>query len=156
MRFHFLSSIFLISCLSISLWAAESRNRVEELFIWKISDELKLSVPEEKSFSTLVRDLNARRTAINDQLQNTVKKLGIPSSVKEKEKILVEHRKLLKSYSDLSVEEVDKIQKIFGVEKASQYFVLKNELTSKVKNLLASPEKQPAEKMAPPQVIEEK
>ena len=45
---------------------------------------------------------------------------------------------------------------MFGVERASQYFVMKNELTSKVKNLLASPEKPAVEKLEPPQVIEEK
>ncbi len=136
--------------------AADSRNRVEELYIWKISDELKLSVPEEKSFSNLIRDLNARRTDINDQIQSLIKKLALPTSAKEKEKKLSEHRKLLKRYNELNLEEFDKILKMFGTEKASQYFVLKNELTSKVKNLLASPEKPTIEKLDPPQVIEEK
>ncbi len=137
--------------------AAEARNRVEELFIWKISDELKLSVPEEKSFSSLIRELNSRRSNLNDQLQKNLKKMSLPGSTKEKEKILNVQRKLIKIYNDLSIEELDKIQKLFGSQRTAEYLVMKNDLTSKVKNLLASPEKQPLEdKLPPPQVIEEK
>ena len=102
MKFKFLWFLF-FSSVVVSAQATDSRNRVEELYIWKISDELKLSVPEEKSFSNLIRDLNSRRTDINDQLQAVVKKLALPSSLKEKEKKLAEHRKLLKRYNDLNI-----------------------------------------------------
>jgi hypothetical protein len=76
---------------------------------------------------------------------------------------LAEQKRLLRSYNDLSLEEADQIQKILGVNKAAQYFVLKNELTNKLKTVLLSPENskatekiEKAEKLAPPVIIEEK
>ncbi len=135
--------------------AIDSRNKVEELFIWKISDELKLTVPEEKNLSDLLRGLNQRRVKINEDLQATLKKMSTATQSKDREKILIEHRRLLKSYSDLSIEEADRIQKMLGNDKAVQYFVLKNDLTNRLKTMLASPEKKSTEPMAPPKVIEE-
>ncbi len=152
----FTSSLFtFVIAFSGSLFASESRNKVEELFIWKISDELKLSVPEEKSLSDLIRGLNERRTHVNEGLQEALKKMSSAQTVGEREKILVEHRKLLKSYSDLSLEEADRVQKLFGAEKATRYFVLKNDLTNRLKSMLASPEPKAAQKLGPPKVIEE-
>ncbi len=151
----FLFSTIFIALISTPAFAVEARNKVEELFIWKISDELKLSVPEEKNFSDFVRGLNQRRAQVNNDLQESLKKMSTSANPKEREKALSEHRKLLKSYSDLSIEEVDRIQKLLGTEKAAQYFVLKNDLTNRLKAMLAMPEKKPTEKLGPPKVIEE-
>jgi len=150
-----LLKFIILLTMSSSALAVESRNKVEELFIWKISDELKLSVPEEKNLSEFVRMLNQRRLQVNEELQNSLKKMSDSASIKEREKALSEHRKLLKSYSDLSIEEIDRIQKMLGTEKAAQYFVLKNDLTNRLKAMLAMPDKKTGEKLAPPKVIEE-
>jgi hypothetical protein len=152
LRWSFVLIYFL--SLSTAVGAVESRNKVEELFIWKISDELKLSVPDEKSLSDLLRGLNQRRAQVNEELQATLKKMATATTQKDREKVLNEHRKLLKSYSDLSIEEVDRIQKMLGSEKAAQYFVLKNDLTNRLKSMLATPENRPAQKLGPPKVIE--
>ena len=40
---------------SVSSIAAESRNRIEELFLWKMSEDLRLTVSEEKSFSEFLK-----------------------------------------------------------------------------------------------------
>lgn len=136
--------------------AVESRNRVEELFIWKISDEMKLSVPDEKAFSDLFRKMNQKKAESNEEIQSILKKLSESKDLKDKEKLLKEHRKALKAYNDLTMEEVDQIQKLFGSEKAAQYFVLKNDLTNKLKSMLASPEKAAKTPLPPPRIIEEK
>jgi hypothetical protein len=140
---------------SSSLLASETRNKVEELFIWKISDELKLSVAEEKSLAEMIRTFNQRRARVNEDLQETLRKMSSAQSATDREKTLAEHRKHLKSYSDLSIEEADRVQKIFGTEKASRYFVLKNDLTNRLKTMLAAPEPKTAEKLGPPKIIEE-
>ena len=49
---------FIILITSIKIFAANKAKQVEDLFIWKISDELRLSVREEKSFSDLIRKIN--------------------------------------------------------------------------------------------------
>ncbi len=159
--FIILVSLFQIST---SAGAVDSKNRVEELFIWKVSDELKLSVPEEKSFSILIKGLNQRRTLVNENLQDIVKQLAESRTTKEKEKLLLEQKRQLRNYNELSLEEADRVQKLFGIDRAAQYFVIKSDLTNRLKTVLASPEKTTAPtappaapvKLGPPQVIEEK
>lgn len=137
--------------------AVDSRNRVEELFIWKVSDELKLSVPEEKSFAEMIKGLNQRRSLVNESLQDILKQLSESKTTKEKEKLLSDQKRQLRNYNELSLEEADRVQKLFGIDRAAQYFVLKNDLTNRLKTVLASPEKTtPPKKLGPPQVIEEK
>lgn len=136
---------------------------MEELFIWKVSDELKLSVPQEKSFSKIIQTLNERRAQVNDNLQDVIRQLAESKTIKEKEKLLTEQKRLLRSYNELSLEEAEKVQKLFGIDRTAQYFVLKNDLTNRLKTALmtsdksssaAPPETPP--KLGPPQVIEEK
>lgn len=139
--------------------AADTPNRVEELFIWKVSDELKLSIPEEKSFTKLIKNLNAKKSSLNEAIQENIRHMGGAGSAKDKEKLLSEQKRLLKSYNELSIDEVTQIQKLFGPERAAQYFVLKNDLTNKLKTLLAAPSSNgvsAAPMMAPPHIIEEK
>lgn len=154
---RFITFIFLPLLFSLNLSAVESKSRVEELFIWKISDEMKLSVPEEKNFSDLIRSLNQRRQATNEELQLTIKKMSETKNIKDQEKLLATHRKLLKQYNDLTIEETDRIEKMFGTERAARYFVLKNDLTNRLKSVLAAPEKSSSDgKLQPPKIIEEK
>ncbi len=153
---HFL---FLVSILAFGFTAraTEPRNRVEELFIWKISDEMKLAVPEEKMLSQALRRLNQKRAKANGALQENLKKMNQVKSSKEREKLLQEHRQLLKSYHELSLEELDLVEKILGPDRTSRYLILKNDLTARLKNLLATPGDKPVSApLPPPQVIEEK
>lgn len=115
----------------------EKRNRVEELFIWKLSEDLKLSVSEEKAFSDLVRELNKKRQQVNADLAASVEAMAA-ASVKDRPKLLIRYKTLLKQYSDVSLEEIQRMEKILGAEKASVYLVKKAELTNKLKTLLGA------------------
>ncbi|PIS10277.1 MAG: hypothetical protein COT73_10400 [Bdellovibrio sp. CG10_big_fil_rev_8_21_14_0_10_47_8] len=153
----FIPILFLL--FSFHSWGvSDSKNRVEELFIWKISDELKLSVPEEKSFSQLVRSLGQKRARVNEELKDVVRKLSQSQSTADREKLLVEQKKLFKKYNDLSLEEADRVQKILGIDRTAQYFVLKSDLTNRLKNIFTSGEKTSSAPttLAPPKVIEQK
>ena len=85
-----LISLLILFHFSFSAGAVDSKNRVEELFIWKISDELKLSVPEERSFSKLIKTLNERRSQVNEDLQAILRQLSDSKTTKDKEKLLTE------------------------------------------------------------------
>ncbi|MEZ0390736.1 MAG: hypothetical protein ACAH59_00875 [Pseudobdellovibrionaceae bacterium] len=120
---------------------------------------MKLSVPEEKAFSDLVRALNQKRHDANENLQNVLKKMVEAKNLKEKQKLLSEHKRYLKNYNEVSIEEVERVERLFGSERATQYFILKNDLTNRLKSLLAAPDRNsaPAEsKLEPPKLIEEK
>ena len=68
-----------------AVFAAESsdkRNQLEELFIWKLSDELKLSPVEEKKFTDIVKNLNKKKADLNHSLSEAIDKMKQASSTK--------------------------------------------------------------------------
>lgn len=138
---------------------AEKRNQLEELFIWKMSEELKLSALEEKKFTEIVKNINSDKSKLNKELQDAVVKMAKLSTEKEKADSLKQYRKTLEKYNSLSEIEIEKMQSLLGVSRTLQYLQFKQDLTNRVKSLLASPEansKAPSKPLPAPQVIEEK
>ena len=132
-----------------------NRNRIEELFIWKVSDELKLSVSEERVFSTLVREINKKRMDINTDIHNTLKTMENCKLVKTPcEQEISDYRKQVQKYNDMTLEEIDRVKKALGAEKSVRYFVLKNDLTVKLKEMLTPNEKKDS-KSSPKIILEQ-
>jgi hypothetical protein len=116
-------------------------------------------MPEEKALAEFTKAQNEKKNKLNEQTKENLKSISDAGSDNKKlEKLLAEHRKIIKAYNDLSLDEMDQIQKKLGVAKAGQYLVLKNDLTNRLKALLSNPEKSavPSAKLSAPQVIEEK
>lgn len=134
------------------------KSKVEELFIWKMSDELSLNPGEEKKFSEMVRDLNQKKTDYNQQMQTQLDLMKVAKTEKEKSQSLASYKKALQSYNGLSEEEITRAQKLLGVSRTVQYLQVKQDLTNRLKSLLANPEAIGTKKAAlpPPNVIEEK
>lgn len=135
----------------------QTNHKFEDLFIWKVSDELKLSVPEEKSFSDFIRGLNQKKSQLNDQIQETLKKLSATTSQKKAtDQLVAQYRTQLKALNNLNVEEIDQIKKILGSEKVAQYLVLKNDLATQLKAKLSAPDPtKPKTDLPAPKIIEE-
>jgi predicted transcriptional regulator len=132
------------------------KTQLEDIFIWKMSDELKLTAQQEKAFTELSKSLNKKKSELNKQIQDAVQNLG----GKNQEADLLKYRKLINEYSQLSVKEFDSIKRLLGSEKFTEYLKIKYELTSKVKSILvgdkpADKKEQPVS-LPPPKVIVEK
>lgn len=137
--------------------AKANNHKFEDLFIWKVSDELKLSVSEEKTFSDLVRGLNQKRQDLNDAMQGTLKKLKDAKTKVEQTKLIGQYRNQMKQHSQIGIDEIDQIKKILGPEKTAQYLVLKNDLMTQLRSRLAKPESEKDKpELKAPQLIEEK
>lgn len=131
------------------------KNHIEDIFIWKISDELKLSVQQEKKFSDINKRLNKKKADLNKKIQESIQNLNENSP----EINLTEHRKLLSEYNQISIREFDEIKSLLGAKKFAMYLKIKNELTSKVKSILIGEkgeERKNEKKLPPPRVIIEK
>lgn len=129
--------IFILS--SAAQVAPESRKSyLEDIFIWKVSDELKFSVHEEKKFQEIQKDLNKKKSNLNKKIQSSLEKLpDVRKQSDNQVKVhLDKHRNLLRSYNQLSVEEFDGMRKLLGSKKFVEYLQIKNDLTNKVKLLL--------------------
>jgi hypothetical protein len=151
---HSLLIIFLI-LFSFQAFAEDKKNQLEELFIWKTSDELKLSTSEEKKFTDLVKSLNKRKSDLNQSLHDSVDKIAAAKTTKDKDAELTKYRKDLGAYNKISEEEFDKMKTLLGSERLAQYLKLKQDLTGRIKTMLANPEagKATDKKLPAPKVI---
>jgi DNA anti-recombination protein RmuC len=141
----------------VAALATEKRNQLEELLIWKMSDELKLSSVEEKKFSEILKSLNDEKANLNQSLQQSVDAMTKASTAKAKEAELTRYRKLTQSYAKLSEQEIDRLKPLLGVDRMVQYLSIKQDLTNKIKTLLSNENGGKAGKPLPsPKLIEEK
>jgi response regulator of citrate/malate metabolism len=137
--------------------AAGKSNQLEELLIWKLSDELRLSPLEEKKFSETVRALSQKKAEMNQSLQFSIEKLSKLKTIKEKEEELGRYRKALERFARLGEEEFDKLKPILGSERMAQYLVIKQDLSNRIKTMLVNPDNGKGGKALPqPKLIEEK
>ena len=125
--------ILFFSIPAFTLNETEARkSHLEDIFIWKISDELKLSAREEREFTEISKSLNRKKAELNRQIQELTQNLS--ETVTESQ--LRQYKKLLQQYNDVSITEFESIKKIFGPRKFVSYLKIKNELTSKMKSIL--------------------
>lgn len=129
----------LMIILSFSIHSFSSNNdaeikkmHLEDIFIWKMSDELKLTAQEERQFTDINKQLNRKKSEINRKIQSSVQSLSEADS----DTALKKHKKLIQEYNDLSVSEFESLKKLLGTKKFISYLKLKNELNSKVKSIL--------------------
>ncbi|KYG69769.1 hypothetical protein AZI87_10260 [Bdellovibrio bacteriovorus] len=156
--FLFTISVLFSTSLVSAASAAEKRNQLEELLIWKMSDELKLTPVEEKKFTDIVKSLNQKKADLNHELQASVEKMQKATSAKFKEDELSKYRKTLQSYGRVGEEEFDKLKPLLGSERMAQYLVIKQDLTNRIKSMLANPESngKGSKSLPSPKLIEEK
>jgi len=132
--------------------SALANDRVEQLFLWKISEELKLSVKEEKEITSLIQGLNQKKSTLNKELDSISTEF---KDAKNKEPLLKKYRSLLMEYNQISLNELDGVQKILGKTKTMQYLYLKTDFTMKIKSLFSAAEKEKKTTLPDPKVIEE-
>lgn len=117
--------------------ATNSKNRVDDLLIWKISEDLKLSTKEEKDLNEVLKMLSSKKAKINARLEESIQQLA-KAAESEKNKMLQDYKKELKQLSEIAIEEVDKIQKVLGSDKAAKYLVIKSEVVNRIRTLMGA------------------
>ncbi len=157
-------SIFLLLLLTISSHLVASASEVdlkkshlEDIFIWKMSDELRLTAQQERQFTEINKLLNKKKSELNRKIQESIQKL----TANDSDMLLRKHKKLIQEYNEIAITEFDSIKKLLGNEKFVSYLKIKNELTTKIKSILigdkAPPEKddRKLKQLPPPKVIVE-
>ena len=135
------------------------KNSVEDIFIWKVSDELKLSATEEKKFADIHRDLNKQKMQLAAQLQKlSFQSKENPQLPKSRATVIIkDYKKTLMAYNNLSVQELDKMKALLGDIKFLDYLAIKQDINLKLKSLVLGEDSKPKPaKLPPPQIIEEK
>lgn len=133
---------------------AAKKNSVEDIFIWKVSDELKLTAVEEKKFADIHRDLNKQKLQLSALLQKLSfqSKENLQLSKSKSTEVIKDYRKTLIAYNNLSLQELDKMKSLLGDKKFLDYLAIKQDINLKLKSLVQTKPSQ----LPPPQIIEEK
>jgi hypothetical protein len=119
--------------------AARERSRIEELFIWKASEELKLGAAEEAKFSAAVRSFNAKRRTANAKMDEALAQLAKAKTKAEADSALNAHRAALRGVQSVQTAELDQLRPLLGSQKLAQYLVVKNSILEKLKSVLSAP-----------------
>ena len=155
---HQLKVLLLVVILQSSAQAAPTgvkATHLEELLIWKVSDELKLKPAEEKSFAEIIKKLNLEKAQLSENIQKEISALKDEKSEKNLQALLKNHRKSISNYSRLTEKEFDQLSKLLGPQRMSQYLVIKQDITQRIKSLLSTPEnKSTPANLPPPKFIE--
>jgi hypothetical protein len=130
--------------------------KFEDLFIWKISDELKLTQKEESVVSEIIKDTNKKKQQSNAELEALYKKLNEETSESGKKSAFNKIRALHKAQLNITLEELDRLNKGVGLKRLGQYLEVKRDLSEKIKNVWSQTEKKGDKVLPPPKIIEEK
>lgn len=154
--------ILFLVCLTSSLYlfANTQKNQIDSIFIWKISDELKLSVKEEKEFSEIFKNLGKKKNDLNADQQILITQIETElSSTKANSKLttdlLKKFRKNNEELNAIALSEFDQLKKLFGERKMLHYLKVKNDVTNKLKTILINEKKDEKKTPLPtPKIIE--
>lgn len=130
--------------------------KFEDLFIWKISDELKLTPKEEAVVSLVIKESNQKKAASNSELEGLYKKLKNDTLDSSRKVTFNKIRATLKTQLAITLDELDRLNKGMGLKKLGQYLELKRDLSEKIKAIWIQNEKKGSHSLPPPKVIEEK
>lgn len=111
------------------------RRRLEEVFIWKMSEELRLSVEIETTFAEAIRALNREKHSANSEVAQSLEALEKSRSAKDRDHALKRYERAWRTYGELPIREVSRMRPILGSEKLGQYLVAKSQMAEKLKAL---------------------
>ena len=107
--------------------------KIQELFIWKMSESLELDAQQEQKFANVIRDISTQKRNASTTIASLTKQIEGEKSQEKLKKLLSDYRLNLNLYSDAQKKEYDELLKVLSVEKLAKYFYLKNEISAKIK-----------------------
>lgn len=140
----------------VNLQVNPQTKKLEDLFIWKISDELKLTPQEETTVSSIIKDTNKKRSANSRELEILYKKLKDETTDLSRRNAYRKIRTAHKTQGSITVEELDLLSKAIGLKKLALYLEVKSSLAEKIKSIWIQSEKKGGNSLPPPKIIEEK
>ncbi|MCK6600135.1 MAG: hypothetical protein L6Q37_17355, partial [Bdellovibrionaceae bacterium] len=134
----------------------QKKLKLEDLLIWKMLDELKLTPEQEQKITVVIKNLNKKKSENSEKIEQLTKQFIKEANVSLKEKILLDLKKAYQQHSVINLEELDTVKKTIGIKKLAEYLDIKKDLSEKMKNLIVPGDKKGEKKLPPPKVIEEK
>jgi hypothetical protein len=155
--------VFAVPALSQEEGKEKMRSRLEQLFIWRVSDKLQLTPDEETKFAAEYKKLSEDRADAFHKMDDILNKLSeVKDDKKARAKLLSEYEEASKKSVRVQDNELPAMKKIFTQDQLVEYVLLKREMfhkfrdalaTSKTTSVADSPDKP---KLKEPEVIQQK
>lgn len=157
---------FLISALCLSLWASgtswaasdRNRQRLDELFIWKLSESLNLKPEEEAGLKRVMKEVKEVRAKRALELEETMKAMQSEKEAQKRRDLMTQYRAQLIRLNATQTEELDQLEQILGPDRMPDYVLAREKLLERIKGALAdsSRDKGIKSKVQNPKIIEQK
>jgi hypothetical protein len=155
-----ISSLILLLGVASSVEASQEKNRqrLDELFLWKLSESLNLKPQEEASLRKVMKDIKDERAKRTADVDETLKLMQVEKTPAKRAELLTQYRSRLMRLNESQVEELDQLEKILGAERMPEYILAKEKLVDRIKDALAdsSRDKKLKSKVQNPKIIEQK
>lgn len=134
-------TVCMLMCLFLTVAASandvdKNRARVEELFLWKVSDALALDSKQEIEFSKIMKKLREDKARLDGQMEDVLRKIDAQKDEKAQISLLEEYKGYLREYSSYQSREIEQLDKLLGPQKVAKYLVLKEKLINRLKGAL--------------------
>tara|TARA_Y100000780_G_scaffold232551_2_gene265847 strand:- start:10657 stop:11097 length:441 start_codon:yes stop_codon:yes gene_type:complete len=139
-------------CLLTANAGDKGRKRLEELFIWKVSDILELTSEQDSEFRSIIEDLNQKKLQANIDMRASIRAIEKAEKKEVQIKLIEAYKKQLNAYLAVQKEELDRLEDLFGSEKLAKYLVVKSKLTQNLKVLMGNNGETKVKKLAKPEV----
>lgn len=152
----------LLLLLGIHIPAAASpeknRQRLDELFLWKLSESLSLKPEEEAQLKKVMKDIKEERARRAAEVEDAVKGMQGETDAPKRAELLSQYRAKLSRLNEMQLDELDQLEKILGPARMPDYILAKEKMVDRIKDVLADStrDKKLKSKVQKPKIIEQK
>lgn len=118
---------------------AQQMDRFQELFIWKMSEALKLDAEKEEAFTAAVRSLNDKKIRAMQEVDKTLSKMKEVKNESSAKVQINKYREALRTYQNVSQEELEILSRIFNYSQLARYLTIKTEIMKRLQEKILDP-----------------
>ncbi len=160
MKYILMISLFLLVAFSMPVNAAQEKNRqrLDELFLWKLSESLNLKPEEEAQLKRVMKEIKEERAKRLADIEDLLKRMQSEKDKAKRTALLPEYRTKLQKLNESHIDELDQLEKILGPDRMPEYVLAKEKLVDRIKGALADSSRDNSlkSKVQNPKIIEQK
>lgn len=123
--------------------AAQGRfeSRLNELMLWRLSDELSLKPQEEQSLKTILKKYQEQRKNALSKQEELIGKMSasVQNASVKCESCLSDYEKTVLSFAEANTKEFKELRALLGSEKSQKFLVIRSQMTKDVRDALRQP-----------------
>lgn len=119
--------------------AKEIRDRLNKIFYWQLSDELKLSPAQEKAVVSVLEETQQNRDdtfVAREEAMQALQKLSKTATLEQTRPHLERYSQALQALSNIEKDEYAALKAAIGEELLGRFYVIREDVTSRVRKAL--------------------